>query len=47
MVPMHYGSFKLSFEDLDEPPRWLEKLAHANGLSHHLKILEEGYPTVF
>ena len=24
-VPMHYGTFKLSFEDMDEPPRWLRK----------------------
>jgi len=23
LVPMHYGTFKLSFEDLNEPPRWL------------------------
>jgi len=26
-VPMHYGSFKLSFEDLDAPPRWLKEIA--------------------
>ena len=26
-VPMHYGTFKLSFEDLDEPPRWLLEIA--------------------
>jgi L-ascorbate metabolism protein UlaG (beta-lactamase superfamily) len=47
LVPMHYGTFKLSFEDLDEPPRWLQQLAHSNGLTHHLKILQEGVPTVF
>ena len=23
LVPMHYGSFRLAFEDIDEPPRWL------------------------
>jgi L-ascorbate metabolism protein UlaG (beta-lactamase superfamily) len=47
LVPMHFGTFKLSFEALDEPPRWLRQLAHQNGLSHHLRILEEGVPAVF
>ena len=47
LVPMHYGSFKLSFEHMDEPPRWLREIAHRDGLSHHLKILEEGVPEVF
>ena len=46
-VPMHYGTFRLSFEDMDEPPRWLRELAKANGLSQHLRILEEGMPEVF
>jgi L-ascorbate metabolism protein UlaG (beta-lactamase superfamily) len=47
LVPMHFGAFKLSFEALDEPPRWLRELCHHAGLSHHLKILEEGVPQVF
>ena len=46
LIPMHYGTFKLSFEDLDEPPRWLKELAQANGLHHHVKIFEEGVPEV-
>lgn len=46
-VPMHYGTFKLSFEDLDEPPRWLKQLAHKEGLYDRLRILEEGIPEVF
>jgi L-ascorbate metabolism protein UlaG (beta-lactamase superfamily) len=46
MVPMHYGSFKLSFEDLHEPPRWLGELAKANGLTEKIRALEEGVPTV-
>lgn len=46
-VPMHYGSFKLSFEDLDEPPRWLRQLAEAHGLSAALRFMEEGVPRVF
>jgi L-ascorbate metabolism protein UlaG (beta-lactamase superfamily) len=47
LVPMHYGTFKLSFEDLDEPPRWLKELAESNGLMNHLRILQEGQPAVF
>jgi len=46
-VPMHFGTFKLSFEPLDEPPRWLSELAHQQKLTHHLKILEEGVPALF
>ncbi len=44
-VPMHYGTFKLSFEALDEPPRWLLQIANREGLTNRLKILEEGGPT--
>jgi L-ascorbate metabolism protein UlaG (beta-lactamase superfamily) len=47
LVPMHYGTFKLSFEDMDEPPRWLMELVQQEGLAHHLKIMEEGVPEVF
>jgi L-ascorbate metabolism protein UlaG (beta-lactamase superfamily) len=46
-VPMHYGSFKLSFEDLEDPPRWLNQLAKRQGLSHNIRMLEEGLPVVF
>lgn len=47
LVPMHYGTFRLSFEDLDEPPRRLAKLASEHGLGRHLRLLEEGVPEVF
>jgi len=47
LVPMHYGTFRLSFEDLDEPPRWLRDLASQHGLTHKLRILEEGVPQIF
>jgi L-ascorbate metabolism protein UlaG (beta-lactamase superfamily) len=46
-VPMHYGTFKLSFEAMDEPPRWLRQLAHEFGISRQVKILEEGVPEIF
>lgn len=47
LIPMHYGAFKLSFEALDEPPRWLRELCDENNLNQHLKMLEEGIPVVF
>jgi L-ascorbate metabolism protein UlaG (beta-lactamase superfamily) len=47
LIPMHYGSFKLSFEGLQEPPRRLKEIAHKEGLTPHLRILEEGIPALF
>jgi L-ascorbate metabolism protein UlaG (beta-lactamase superfamily) len=47
LVPMHYGTFKLSFESLDEPPRWLREIAAKERLTARLKFLEEGMPRVF
>ena len=46
-VPMHFGTFKLSFEDMAEPPRWLREIAENEKLHDHVKILEEGVPEVF
>jgi len=46
-VPMHYGTFKLSFEDMDEPPRWLRQIALEQNLTRQIKILDEGVPEVF
>jgi len=36
-VPMHYGTFKLSFEDLTEPPRWLLEIAAEENLTGQIK----------
>lgn len=46
LVPMHYGTFRLSFEELEEPPRRLRELAKEAGLAKHLMVLEEGIPVV-
>ena len=46
LVPMHYGTFKLSFEDMAEPPRWLKEIAAQQKLMSRLKILDEGVPKV-
>jgi L-ascorbate metabolism protein UlaG (beta-lactamase superfamily) len=47
LIPMHFGTFKLSFEEVDEPPRWLKDIAHRDGIFDQVKILEEGVPHVF
>lgn len=47
LIPMHFGAFRLSFEDMEEPPRWLKELCNENGMAHHLMILDEGVPVVF
>jgi L-ascorbate metabolism protein UlaG (beta-lactamase superfamily) len=47
LVPMHYGTFRLSFEDMDEPPRWLRQIAEEQNLTKQIKILDEGVPVVF
>jgi L-ascorbate metabolism protein UlaG (beta-lactamase superfamily) len=46
-VPMHFGTFKLSFEAMDEPLRWLREIAAQQKLTSRLKILDEGRPKVF
>jgi len=47
LVPMHFGTFRLSFEDMDEPPRWLAELCHENSITQQLRILREGAPEIF
>jgi L-ascorbate metabolism protein UlaG (beta-lactamase superfamily) len=47
LVPMHYGTFRLAFEEMDEPPRWLQQLAAEQGITKKVHILQEGVPQVF
>jgi L-ascorbate metabolism protein UlaG (beta-lactamase superfamily) len=47
LIPMHYGTFKLSFEEMDEPLRWLMELAAKNNLTRRIRPLEAGVPEVF
>jgi L-ascorbate metabolism protein UlaG (beta-lactamase superfamily) len=47
LIPMHFGTFKLSFEALDEPPRLLRHHADRDGMTHKVRFLEEGVPHVF
>ena len=47
MIPMHYGTFRLGFEPLDEPPDRLLGHARSLGLEDRIRILREGESAVF
>jgi len=47
MVPMHYGTFRLSYEPLHEPPERLRKHAGAKNLLDSICVLSEGVPRIF
>jgi L-ascorbate metabolism protein UlaG (beta-lactamase superfamily) len=47
MVPMHYGSFRLSYEPLDEPVERLRACARKHGIEERVAIMTEGTPKVF
>ena len=42
MVPIHHGAFALSYEQLDEPQRWLIELAKARGVRDHILVMAAG-----
>jgi L-ascorbate metabolism protein UlaG (beta-lactamase superfamily) len=46
-VPMHYGTFRLSYEPAWEPPSRLIECAGAQGLLERVCFLREGEPRVF
>lgn len=47
MVPMHYGSFRLSHEPMEEPLQLLEEEAKAAGIEDRVVVLEEGVTQIF
>ena len=47
MVPMHYGSFRLSHEPLDEPLKLLTKEAKRVGIQDRVRVLREGVTAFF
>jgi L-ascorbate metabolism protein UlaG (beta-lactamase superfamily) len=47
MVPMHYGTFRLSHEPLEEPLQLLEKEAKAAGIQDRVLVLKEGVTRFF
>lgn len=42
LVPIHHGAFALSYEQLDEPARWLLELARARGVREHVLVMAAG-----
>lgn len=47
MVPIHWGTFRLSYEPIDEPIGWLRRLIKENGLEGRVLVLEHGETRVF
>jgi L-ascorbate metabolism protein UlaG (beta-lactamase superfamily) len=47
MVPMHYGTFRLSHEPIDEPLLLLEQEARAAGIEDRVVVLKEGVTRFF
>ena len=47
MVPMHYGSFRLSHEPMDEPLKFLSSEARKHGVEDRVLVLQEGVTQVF
>ena len=41
-IPIHFGSFPLSYEPLDEPATWLREIVRQRGLEERVHILENG-----
>jgi L-ascorbate metabolism protein UlaG (beta-lactamase superfamily) len=47
MVPMHYGTFRLSYEPVDEPVQRLKADAKRRGIEKKICVLEEGVTKFF
>jgi L-ascorbate metabolism protein UlaG (beta-lactamase superfamily) len=47
MVPMHYGSFRLSHEPIDEPLKLLAHEARRMGVQDRVRVLREGVTAFF
>jgi L-ascorbate metabolism protein UlaG (beta-lactamase superfamily) len=47
MIPMHYGTFRLSHEPVDEPLQLLEQEAQSAGIEGRVVVLKEGVTMFF
>ena len=47
MIPMHYGTFRLSHEPVEEPVQLLASEAKAAGVQEKVLVLEEGKTRIF
>jgi L-ascorbate metabolism protein UlaG (beta-lactamase superfamily) len=46
LVPMHYGSFRLSYEPLEEPLERFLACARSHGIEDRIRVMTEGIPLV-
>ena len=46
LVPMHYGTFRLGYEPMDEPLERLIKAARDQGVKDKVLVMTEGKPVV-
>lgn len=46
-IPMHYGTYRMSYEPVDEPPQRLQIAAEQAGCLDRIHFLTEGQPKVF
>jgi L-ascorbate metabolism protein UlaG (beta-lactamase superfamily) len=46
LIPMHYGTFRLGFEPMHEPPQRLLKSAQEHGIEDKVLVMTEGKPVV-
>jgi L-ascorbate metabolism protein UlaG (beta-lactamase superfamily) len=46
LVPMHYGSFRLGYEPIDEPPARLRSCARDHRIDDRLLVMTEGVPVL-
>ena len=46
MVPMHYGTFRLGYEPMDEPLERLQAAARGHGVEDRVLVMTEGKPVV-
>jgi len=47
MIPIHWGTFRLSLEPIEEPPKRLRAAAVQNGVLHRVVILHHGESWVY
>ena len=47
LIPMHHGTFRLSYEPLEEPPQRLLASARAAAVESRVAVMQEGHPGVF
>ena len=47
LVPMHYGTFQLSYEPMHEPPERLIQCARSHGIEDRISVMTEGLPMIF